>query len=367
MTPDKSHAPQSTAPQTSPPQTTAPERPARPDENVARVDRRALILGSGAAVVGAVAAPLLLKAGEKRADVFIARGQRYDSDLVPTIREGLLATGVDPEWIRGRRVLLKPNMVEPSRSAPQMTTNPAMVRATAEVFRRWGAKVTVGEAPGHVRDTEMALVESGIGEALTEEKLEFADLNYQEVGWRPNKTRISPLGGLYFPSAVMDADLVVSMPKLKTHHWVGITASLKNLYGTLPGIVYGWPKNVLHHAGIPETVIDINAAVGKAIAVIDGITCMEGDGPIMGSPKQLGIVVVSTNLTAADATCARIMGFDPALVHYLHLANGVLGPVPDRQIKQCGERWQELVSPFQILDQPHLRRILARDPGVLTS
>jgi uncharacterized protein (DUF362 family) len=344
-----------------------PERLAAPDENAGRVDRRALILGSGAAAVGAAATPLLLRAAEKRAEVFIARGQRYDSNLVPTIREGLLSTGMDPDWLRGRRVLLKPNMIEPSRSAPQMTTNPAMVRATAEVFRRWGATVTVGEAPGHVRDTEMALVESGIGEALSDEKLAFADLNYQEVGWRPNKTRISPLPGLYFPSAVLDADLVVSMPKLKTHHWVGITASLKNLYGTLPGIVYGWPKNVLHHAGIPETVVDINAAVGKTITVIDGITCMEGDGPIMGSPKQLGIVVVSTNLTAADATCARIMGFDPALVHYLHLADGVLGPVSDWQIKQCGERWQELVSPFQVIDQPHIRRILVREPGVLTS
>lgn len=341
-----------------------PERPTSAGKDVPRIDRRALLLGTGAALVGAAAAPLMF---QKHASVFIARNQRYDSGLTTTIRDGLLATGIDVAWLRGRRVLLKPNMVEPSRSAPQMTTHPAIVRATAEVFRGWGAKVTVGEAPGHVRDTEMALVESGVGEALKDDKIEFADLNYQEVGWRPNKTKISPLTGLYFPSAVMEADLVVSMPKLKTHHWVGMTASLKNMYGTLPGIVYGWPKNVLHHAGIPETVIDINSAVGKTVTVIDGITCMEGDGPIMGSPKQMGLVVVSTNLTAADSTCARIMGFNPSEMHYLHLANGVLGPVPDQLIKQCGERWQELVSPFQVLDQPHLRRILARAPAELTS
>jgi uncharacterized protein (DUF362 family) len=87
---------------------------------------------------------------------------------------------------------------------------------------------------------------------------------------------------------VVEADLIVSLPKMKTHHWVGVTASMKNLYGTIPGIKYGWPKNVLHHAGIPETVFDINASLPKSIAIIDGIDCMEGDGPIMGTLKQWG-------------------------------------------------------------------------------
>ena len=73
----------------------------------------------------------------------------------------------------------------------------------------------------------------------------------------------SPLEGLYFPRSVLEADLVVSLPKLKTHHWVGMTASMKNLYGLLPGIKYGWPKNVLHHAGIPQTVVDINASAPR--------------------------------------------------------------------------------------------------------
>jgi uncharacterized protein (DUF362 family) len=249
-------------------------------------------------------------------------------------------------------------MVEPSRKSPQMTTNPAIVRAATEVFRRWDAQVQVGEAPGHVRDTEMALVESSLGAALDADKIPFADLNYEEVGW---------VKGLYFPRAVMEADVVVSLPKLKTHHWVGMTASLKNLYGTLPGIMYGWPKNVLHHAGIPETVVDINASLTKTISIVDGIECMEGDGPIMGTPKQLGLIAVGTNLTAVDATCARVMGFEPAEISYLQLASGRLGPIRDGLIEQRGERWERLVSPFTILDRPHLKRIQVRQPGVLTS
>jgi len=136
------------------------------------------------------------------------------------------------------------------------------------------------------------------------------------------------------------------MPKLKTHHWVGMTCSLKNLYGVLPGVKYGWPKNVLHHAGIPQTVFDINASLPKTISIVDGIVGMEGDGPIMGSAKPLGLVIVGTNPTAVDATCARIMGLDPTRINYLQLADGRLGPLADRRIRQCGERWQDVATPF---------------------
>ena len=79
------------------------------------------------------------------------------------------------------------------------------------------------------------------------------------------------------------------MPKMKTHHWVGVTASMKNMYGVIPGIKYGWPKNVLHFNGIPETVFDINHTIPKTIAIVDGIYCMEGDGPIMGTKKHMGL------------------------------------------------------------------------------
>jgi uncharacterized protein (DUF362 family) len=182
--------------------------------------------------------------------------------------------------------------------------------------------------------------------------------------WVPNRGGVSRLTGFYFPRSIAEADLVVSMPKLKTHHWVGFTASMKNLYGTLPGIAYGWPKNVLHYAGIPQTVFDLNATLTKTVAIVDGITCMEGDGPIMGSPKQLGLVLVGSNLTALDATVARIMGLDPSRVSYLGLAADRLGPIAEGRIEQRGEAWQPLRSPFKILNVPHLRD-LTTDPGAL--
>jgi len=327
-----------------------------------QVDRRTLLVATGAALAGLATLPLLRRAMRLTAPVFVARNQRYDGPIEQTIRDGLVATGLDPAGLRGKRVLLKPNLVEPTRACPQMTTHPAVVVAAAEVFRRWGALVIVGEGPGHVRDTEMALVESGMQDALDRAQLEFADLNYSQVGWTKNAGRASKLKGFYFPRQVLEADLIVSMPKMKTHHWVGFTGALKNLYGVIPGIMYGWPKNVLHYAGIPQSVYDINASLPKAIAIVDGIVAMEGDGPIMGSAKPMGLLAIGANSTAVDATVGRIMGFDPARVEYLKLAANHLGPVDEDCILQRGERWQGLVHPFSVINYPHLQQLLA--PGV---
>lgn len=331
-----------------------------------RTTRRRWLVGVGASVAGLYAFGGVRKLLRERAAVFVARNQRYDGALVQTIREGLLATGIDLQALSGKRVLLKPNLVEPTRTSPQMTTHPAMIVAAAEVFRSAGAIVTVGEGPGHVRDTEMALVESGVQEALHDGGLRFADLNYEEVAWRKNGGRASPLAGFWFPRSVVEADLVVSLPKMKTHHWVGVTASLKNMYGVIPGIKYGWPKNVLHHAGIPQTVFDINASLPKTISIVDGITCMEGDGPIMGSAKPMGLVLVGSNLTAVDATVCRIMEIEPGKISYLQLAADLLGPIDEPLIEQRGEAWRSVASPFQILDRPHLRDLRGK-PGALVT
>ncbi len=333
------------------------------------VSRRGLLLAGGVTFAAALGIGHLERNSGKHGNVFIARNQTYDKGLVNTIRDGLASCGVDGTMFKDKRVLLKPNLVEPSREIPHMTTHPSVIIAAAEVFRAWGAHVTVGEAPGHVRDTEMALIESGVAEALADAKLPFADLNYEEVGWTKNRGKCSPLKGIYFPKTVLESDVIVSMPKMKTHHWVGMTASMKNLYGVLPGIKYGWPKNVLHHAGIPQTVVDINASLPSLLTIVDGIDCMEGDGPILGSKKHMGLILVGDNLQAVDATMARIMELDPMKISYLRMAGDrrygtVLGPLRDRKIRQCGESWRSVKSRFEILS--HLDKLRGKRGPLVT-
>ncbi|UCG33484.1 MAG: DUF362 domain-containing protein, partial [Phycisphaerales bacterium] len=153
------------------------------------------------------------------------------------------------------------------------------------------------------------------------------------------------------------ADMVVSMPKLKTHHWAGMTCAMKNLFGVMPGTVYGWPKNVLHWAGIPRAILDITVTVRPALSIVDGIVGMEGDGPIMGEAKPVGALVVGRNPVAVDAVCGRLMGLSPQRMAYLRGASGRLGPILEHNIEQRGEPIAALRTNFAILDAPHLTRL----------
>ncbi len=129
---------------------------------------------------------------------------------------------------------------------------------------------------------------------------------------------------------------------------------MKNLFGVMPGVFYGWPKNVLHHAGIAGSILDITATVRPHLAIVDGIIGMEGDGPIMGTPRHAGVLILGTNLPAVDATSARLMGINPWRVAYLAGASGRLGPVSERHIAQRGEPIAALRQPFALLDHPSL-------------
>src|SRR3954470_23095065 len=235
------------------------------------MNRRRFLTGAGAATAAGLALNMARRADEssQRAEVFIARADSYSADLEPVIRQGLEELGLGRARVRGKCVLLKPNLVEPTRSAPQINTHPSVIRAAAEVFRRWQTReVLVAEGQGHCRDSLYVLDESGLGRALAESKLDFVDLNHDDVKSVPNRLGFTSLPELMLPVTLRRADLIVSMPKLKTHHWVGVTLSMKNLFGVMPGICYGWPKNVLHHAGIPESILDIAGTVRPHLAIV---------------------------------------------------------------------------------------------------
>ena len=133
----------------------------------------------------------------------------------------------------------------------------------------------------------------------------------------PNAGRRTGLPVFYVARPVVEADVLISMPKMKTHHWMGVTLCLKNLFGILPGVYYGWPKNLLHFRGIDNSILDLAGTIKVHYNIIDGVIGMEGDGPIMGKAKPVGVLVLSPFSLAADATAARLMGFDPRKIPYL--------------------------------------------------
>ena len=126
---------------------------------------------------------------------------------------------------------------------------------------------------------------------------------------------------IWFPHHVRNADLIISVPKLKTHHWTGVSLSMKNLFGTIPGARYGWPKNFLHFNGIPLSILGVYQSIPKTISIVDGIVGMEGDGPLFGSPVSHGVLIMGQDPVAVDSICADIMGFNSGEIDYLFLAN----------------------------------------------
>lgn len=309
--------------------------------------------------VGALAVPLLAAGcsrrpydarkfvAPERSSVTLFSAPTYDVDFSDLVGRGLRELGVD---VRGKRVFLKPNMVEYEPNTA-INTNPLVIIGAADAFRRAGAAdVIVGEGPGHRRDTEYLVTRTGLFEHLREQRLRFVDLNQDDVRSIALGSRFTGLERLSLPVELLQSDFIVSMPKLKTHHWAAMTASMKNFFGALPGAVYGWPKNILHVHGIDNSILDLNATIRPHMAIVDGVVAMEGDGPIMGKPRALGMVAMGTDLPAVDATCARIIGLDPEKIRYLAEAGRFLGNIDARRIDHRGETVGRFATRFDVVD-----------------
>jgi len=279
-------------------------------------------------------------------NVVIRRAANYEQELEAVIYESLLEFALP---VKDKVVLLKPNFVGLDPLGV-MNTHPAVIAAACESFLRLGAsEVLIGDGPAMDRDTEAILESVRLREFVRSSERKFVDLNTDDVECVPLTTKASRLKELYFPRTVLGADLVVSMPKLKTHHWAGVTLSLKNMFGIVPGSCYGWPKNILHWAGIDNAILDINAAVPPDFAIVDGIVGMEGNGPIQGTPKACGALIFGDDPVAVDATCCRLMGLLPERVKYLAAAGTMLGHVRVDRIQQLGERVEALRTKFRVI------------------
>ena len=280
--------------------------------------------------------------------VAIRRAGDYSVDLAALLYETLREFNLP---VKGKNILLKPNFVEPD-AQNLINTHPAVVAAAFEAFLRLGAaSVTVGEGPGHERDTEGILETIRLRHFIGPLAGKFVDLNLDQVERVVLRTKASQLKELYLPKTVLRSDFVVSMPKLKTHHWAGVTLSLKNMFGIVPGNCYGWPKNALHWAGLTRSILDINGTVRPDFAIVDGIVGMEGNGPIQGSAKASGILVAGDDPVAVDATCARIMGLKPERIDYLANAGLLLGHLKEEKIIHLGESIANVAVPFALMDE----------------
>jgi len=321
--------------------------------------RRSLLAGSiGLAAGAATAAPFLLPKYDRvrrpaRSRVAIVRAEEYSERLEWTLMSALQLFDLD---IAEKSVLLKPNLVD-FVPGVNVNTHPVLVTAAAECLRRLGAlSVTVAEGPGHQRDTQLVLYESGFQDELAKQHIPFVDLNRDEVIKIKLCANYTGLGHIWLPRTVLSHDFVVSMPKVKTHHWSGVTLGMKNMFGVVPGTKYGWPKNILHWSGIQQSILDICATAPIHFVIADAIIAMEGNGPLAGTPRPLHDIVLSDDPVAADATCARLMGLEPERIPHIREAAKFLGNASTELIDQLAGQVTVPDAPFKVVPEfEHLR------------
>jgi len=211
----------------------------------------------------------------------------------------------------GEHILLKPNLLVGSRPSQAVTTHPAVFRGVARHLKRCGAVLTYGDSPGF-GTTMGAAHRSGLVEVAEAEGIRPADFaTGRSVSFpdgRQNKQ-------FTVAAAALDADGIVSLPKLKAHGLTRMTGAVKNQFGCIPGLLkseFHLRMGTMDRFG--QMLVDLNRLLQPRLFVMDAIVAMEGNGPRSGDPRQLSALLLSSDPVALDAVACRLVGLDPALV-----------------------------------------------------
>ncbi|MDP2217548.1 MAG: DUF362 domain-containing protein [Methanolobus sp.] len=216
---------------------------------------------------------------------------------------------------KGNRVLLKPNILAARRPEEAVTTHPAIISTLCEIVREAGGIPVIGDGAGIARPgaTAEAFVVSGI--AAVAEELDVELINFQTAGFKlvnvPNSRHFPQL---FVSKAVLDADVIISLPKLKTHELTYYTGAVKNMFGALPLKARKEMHLLAERRLFGEAVIDLYTVTRPHLAVMDGVVGMEGNGPSHGKPVNTGVVMASYDPVSLDIVASRLIGLDPMKV-----------------------------------------------------
>jgi len=211
----------------------------------------------------------------------------------------------------GKTVLLKPNILSDSAPEKAITTHPVFLEAAIRLVKEKGAsRVLVGDSPGLQMPGFSGKV-SGMGEAARKNGAEWVDFTKGKIEVPCPDGKV--IKSFTLTQTVREADLIISLPKLKTHQLMQYTGAMKNLFGLVPSLA----KSPFHarfssREAFAAMIVDLNLAVKPAFAFMDAIVGMEGKGPAAGNPRQIGLVMASSNLLAMDIAATQIIGYPPA-------------------------------------------------------
>jgi uncharacterized protein (DUF362 family) len=231
---------------------------------------------------------------------------------------------------RDATVVVKPNLCTTVPGKIEMSNTAAdLTRAVCEVLLTRTRRVILGESDNLRQKAQEAFEATGY--VPMAKKLGVRIVNFSEDSWA--RVEDSPIGGLELPKTLLEADVFITLPVLKTHALTYFTGALKNQWGCLPQY-----NRILHHKNLDEALVYLQRRLRPALTLMDGIVGMEGRGPVNGKPRRLDLILASRDAVALDATAMRLVGLDTSLCRHLTLAGKEgLGVTDENRITVDGD------------------------------
>jgi uncharacterized protein (DUF362 family)/Pyruvate/2-oxoacid:ferredoxin oxidoreductase delta subunit len=287
-------------------------------------------------------------------DVAIVKCADYDSKgILVAVRRAVDLLGGISSFVRpGERVLIKPNLLKASPPAAAVTTHPEIIRAVIRLVHEAGARALVGDSPGF-GELRRVCEKSGVMEVIEQEGAELVEMS--EAVAIKNSGRFHRFE---IARAVHDADVVINLPKLKTHGMMTVTGAVKNLFGCIPGRrKVQWHLNAgVNRAAFARMLVELCALVKPRLTVMDAVVGMEGNGPGSGDPRWIGLVLAGCDPVALDVVSGALVGADPALLYVVRAAaEAGLGETRLERITVHGESLSAVaVHGFRLPPREHL-------------
>lgn len=283
--------------------------------------------------------------------VSVVKCENYDANIVSAAMKAVLEPLGGLEWVHeGMTIAIKANLVSGMHPDRAATTHPTLLCSLVEMLKSRGARVIVGDSPGGLFNhayvnriyaaTGMKVLENA-GAELNQ------DFSQKQVHFDDAKI----LKDFTYTAWLDKADAVINFCKLKTHGMMGMSAAVKNLFGTIPGTMK--PE---YHYRFPEIqdfsdmIVDLNCYFKPVLNIVDAVVGMEGNGPTAGTPRKIGLLAASANPYALDVLCAHLIGIEPVQVPTLQAAiNRGLVPSDISQIEILGEYKEYVVNDYRLV------------------
>jgi uncharacterized protein (DUF362 family) len=261
---------------------------------------------------------------------------RASGDVSAAVRRSVEL--LDAPLPRGIDAVVKPNICNAKNPDGMVITDFRVIEAMVRLLKENGCEVTVVESDNISGAADYRAERSGLLALLDELDAEWLNLSRDDYEEHEVAGTV-----LRMPRTVMDAEYFVNLPKMKTCAHTLVTLGIKNLYG-----VFQRKSKGRLHRHLDEILPYLAETVRNDLVVVDGLTCMEGNGPVVGNPLCLDTLVAGTDIVSVDSVCTSLMGFDPSEVR--HIASSV-GRAPGTteidKIEVVGEDWTRLVHGFE--------------------